>query len=192
MKNENALNLILEKITNLEQGQKALEQGQGVLVAEVSSLKEGQKALEQGQVALTSEVVSLKEGQKILTSEVADLKEGQKILTSEVADLKEGQKILTSEVAELKEGQKTLEQEQQSDRTLLEMTAAQVTNLLSDFKDMKSDIKSINAAVIKIEDEHGRKLSALFDGYQQNSDKLDRIEKQVSKHEDFIFREHMG
>ena len=48
-----------------------------------------------------------------------------------------------------------------------------------------SDIKDI---VIKIEHEHGEKIDALFDGYIQNSNKLDRIEKEVSKHENFILK----
>ncbi len=33
-----------------------------------------------------------------------------------------------------------------------------------------------------------KKLDTLFDGYKQNSDKLDRIEKEVSKQEEIILR----
>jgi predicted nucleotide-binding protein (sugar kinase/HSP70/actin superfamily) len=55
-------------------------------------------------------------------------------------------------------------------------------------QEMKSEIKDINKTVIKIEDEHGKKLTALFDGYKQNSDVLKRIEKEVSKHEEIILR----
>lgn len=47
---------------------------------------------------------------------------------------------------------------------------------------------SLENTVLKIEQEHGNKLDALFDGYKQNSEKLDRIEKEVSKHEEFILR----
>ena len=32
------------------------------------------------------------------------------------------------------------------------------------------------------------KIDSLFDGYKQNSDKLDRIEEEVSKHEEIILR----
>ena len=39
-----------------------------------------------------------------------------------------------------------------------------------------------------IENEHGRKLDALFDGYKQNSEKLTRIEAEVTKHQEVIFR----
>lgn len=39
-----------------------------------------------------------------------------------------------------------------------------------------------------IENDHGRKLDALFDGYKQNSEKLTRIEAEVAKHQEVIFR----
>lgn len=41
---------------------------------------------------------------------------------------------------------------------------------------------------ITIDSEIKPQLTALFDGYKQNSDKLDRIEKEVSKHEEIILR----
>lgn len=39
-----------------------------------------------------------------------------------------------------------------------------------------------------MEQEHSKKLDTLFDGYRQNSDKLDRIAEEVSKHEEIILR----
>lgn len=53
---------------------------------------------------------------------------------------------------------------------------------------VENEVKDIKRTVLKIEHEHGEKLSALFDGYKQNSDKLDRIESEVSKHEEIILR----
>lgn len=47
---------------------------------------------------------------------------------------------------------------------------------------------SLENTVLKIEQEHGDKLDALFDGYKQNSEKLDRIDEEVSKHGEFILR----
>ena len=38
------------------------------------------------------------------------------------------------------------------------------------------------------EQDHGKKLQALFDGYKQHSDQLDRIEEKVSEHEGIIVR----
>ena len=49
-------------------------------------------------------------------------------------------------------------------------------------------VDSLERTVLRIEHDHGEKLSALFDGYEQNSQKLDRIEQEVAKHEEFIIK----
>jgi predicted nuclease with TOPRIM domain len=54
------------------------------------------------------------------------------------------------------------------------------------FDSIEGEIKSVKETVCKIEVEHGQKLSALFDGYNQNAQKLDRIEAEVKKHDEFI------
>ena len=50
---------------------------------------------------------------------------------------------------------------------------------------LENEVKKINA---KIDHEVMPKIDALFDGYKQNSEKLDRIEKEVSRHEEIILR----
>lgn len=57
-----------------------------------------------------------------------------------------------------------------------------------DLQETKSELKEVKKTVVTIEHDHGQKLQALFDGYVQNSDKLDRIEKEVTKHEEIILR----
>ena len=52
--------------------------------------------------------------------------------------------------------------------------------------DMRLD--GIDKRLLFIEQDHGKKLQALFDGYKQHSDQLDRIEAKVSAHEDIIVR----
>lgn len=51
------------------------------------------------------------------------------------------------------------------------------------FEEVKNETKKTN---FKIEHEIMPKIDALFDGYKQNSDKLDRIEEEVSKREEII------
>ena len=46
----------------------------------------------------------------------------------------------------------------------------------------------IDRKLAVIEQDHGKKLQALFDGYKQHSDQLDRIEEKVSEHEGIIVR----
>jgi hypothetical protein len=49
-------------------------------------------------------------------------------------------------------------------------------------------LTGVEKTVLKIEQDHGEKLSALFDGYVQNTNKLDRIEDEVKKHDEVILR----
>lgn len=96
-----------------------------------------------------------------------------------------------------------------TDRELLELIAAQVgiittdvSNLTTDVSSLKIDVSELKESQKKVEDElsivkriaidmeedHGKKLTLLLDGYRQNADKLDRVEKEVSKHEEIILR----
>ncbi len=63
-----------------------------------------------------------------------------------------------------------------------------VAGMKVDLTGVKQDLTEVKQRVINIEIDHGKKLSALFDGYKQNSDKLDRIQEEVSKHEEIILR----
>ncbi|MDD4566131.1 MAG: hypothetical protein PHE79_11740 [Eubacteriales bacterium] len=75
-----------------------------------------------------------------------------------------------------------------TDRELLELIAAEVGSLKKDMKEAKDRLQSVENTVIKIENDHGEKLKALFDGYVQNSEKLERIEKEVTRQEEVILR----
>ena len=82
------------------------------------------------------------------------------IITADVSELKTDVSELKTDVSGLKEGQKSLEDE----------------------------LKSVKKVVIDMEENHGKKITLLLDGYKQNADKLDRIEKEVSLHEEIILR----
>jgi len=94
-----------------------------------------------------------------------------------------------------------------TDRELLEHIAAQVGALttqvdkvddrLTNVEDtltrvddrltrVESDLRFTKETVVKIEHDHGQKLNALFNGYRLTGEKLDRIEQEVTKHEEFI------
>jgi len=75
-----------------------------------------------------------------------------------------------------------------TDRELLELIATQVGEITKGMSEVKTRLTSVENIVTRIENEHGKKLSALFDGYKQHTDQLDRIEKEVSKHDEFIMR----
>jgi hypothetical protein len=66
--------------------------------------------------------------------------------------------------------------------------ADRLENLETDMGEIKSRPSSIESTVARIENDHGQKLGALFDGYKLNSEKLDRIEAKVAEHEEIILR----
>ncbi|SHH55535.1 hypothetical protein [Sporanaerobacter acetigenes] len=79
-----------------------------------------------------------------------------------------------------------------TDRELLELIAAQVGELIKDVStlkvgqnNLKDEVKKTN---VTIENDIQPKINALFDGYKQNPDKLNKIEEEVSKHEEFILK----
>ena len=75
-----------------------------------------------------------------------------------------------------------------TDRELLELIASKVGGLDKRIGGLEDKVQKIENTVINIENDHGGKLKALFDGYVQNSEKLDRIEKEVSRQEEVILR----
>ncbi|MDD2401973.1 MAG: hypothetical protein PHD60_07235 [Clostridia bacterium] len=53
----------------------------------------------------------------------------------------------------------------------------------------KEEFQKLSQQLTRIENNHGEKLSALLDGYKQNSERLDRIENKVTKHEEVILKQ---
>ena len=49
------------------------------------------------------------------------------------------------------------------------------------FDGMDNKINDINKTVINIEQDHGQKLNALFDGYKQNAEAINKINQKIDK-----------
>lgn len=86
-----------------------------------------------------------------------------------------------------------------TDRELLELIANQVGHLTKDVSDLKGDVSDVKSEFFElrkdiqktnsiIDSDIRSKLEVLFDGYKQNSSKLDRIEVEVSKQEEIILK----
>ena len=75
---------------------------------------------------------------------------------------------------------------------LFEFMTKMYNEIQGNFKQVNSRIDGVENEAkktnTKIEHEIMPKLDALFDGYKQNPDKLDRIQEKVSKHEEIILR----
>ena len=64
-------------------------------------------------------------------------------------------------------------------------TNTDISDIKFDLNTLKSDLKKIG---VKIDGDITPKIEALFDGYKQNSEQLNRIEQEVSKHEEVILK----
>ena len=68
----------------------------------------------------------------------------------------------------------------------------EITEMNSKFTQEMTEIKdklsSVEKIVINIEQNHSNKLGILFDAIEQHSEQLDRIEKNVSLHEEYIMK----
>jgi hypothetical protein len=86
-----------------------------------------------------------------------------------------------------------------NDRELLELIAAKVANLDTKVGSLDTKVGSLASEVSGLKDGQKRieitlehdispKIQALFDGYKQYTDQLERIEKEVSRHDEFIIK----
>ncbi len=90
------------------------------------------------------------------------------------------EKILTI-LAEMQvEQRKTNERLDSIESTQAEMQKTQA--------EMQTDLREVKNRVIFIENEHGKRLDSLFDGYKQNYDMLQRLEKKVAAGDEVILR----
>jgi len=82
-----------------------------------------------------------------------------------------------------------------NDRELLEFIAAQVGSLTQEvgglqkgLNSLENKVDAIDKTVIRMENDNNTQHTALFDGWKQNTQQLERIEKEVTKQEEIIMR----
>lgn len=75
-----------------------------------------------------------------------------------------------------------------NEEIIFELMTKMYNEMQNGFMIVNERLDKVEKSVVNIENDHGKKLDALFDGYVQNSEKLTRIEKEVSKHEEIIWK----
>jgi hypothetical protein len=88
-----------------------------------------------------------------------------------------------------------------TDRDILELIATQVGKLTTQVDGLmnqvdwlaanmatKDELAAVKAIVVRIEHDHGQKLGALLQAQKLTSEKLDRIEEEVSREEEIVFK----
>ncbi len=83
----------------------------------------------------------------------------------------------------------------ENDDKLFEFMTKMYSEMQRGFKEVnnrldnvENRLDNVEKSVVFIENDHGRKLDALFDGYKQNYEKLTTIEEEVTKHDEIILR----
>lgn len=56
-----------------------------------------------------------------------------------------------------------------------------LTQMQSDIAELKQESQFIKNIVVRMENEHGEKLDALFDGYSANFELIDRCDPRITK-----------
>lgn len=57
-----------------------------------------------------------------------------------------------------------------------------------DISGLKQDVSSLKKDMVRMEDKMDAKLSALFDGYKQNTEQIQELKKELSSQEEFIIK----
>jgi len=73
---------------------------------------------------------------------------------------------------------------------VFELLTEMYSEMTEQFKEIKSklDEKADKSDIVRMENELNPKVKALFDGYKQHTDILERIEKEVSRQDEIIMR----
>ncbi|AUG57712.1 hypothetical protein [Acetivibrio saccincola] len=127
---------------------------------------------------------------ELIFTEITGLKAGQERLEGEIVGLRAGQERLEGEIVGLRAGQERLEEGQQRLEARQQRLEARQQRLEARQQRLEARQQRLEDIVTRIENDHGRKLEALFDGWKQNTEQLkrhgeilERIESKLEKHE---------
>ena len=107
-------------------------------------------------------------------------------LTKDVTEIKKDLAGVKTDLDEVKTDLDEVKTDLDEVKTDLGEVKTDLDEVKTDLDEVKTDLDEVKIRVIRIENDHGLKLNALFDGYKQNAEKLDRIEKAVAKHEETL------
>jgi len=95
---------------------------------------------------------------------------------------------MQTSVETLQAGQETLQANMEALQTEQEKTNQRLDLIEDTLADVRNRVGRVEHIVLKIENDHGRQLAVLFDGYTQNTAQLERIETVLTRHEEVILR----
>ena len=109
-------------------------------------------------------------------------------LTEDMIEVKSRLTSVENKVTSVENKVTSIENKVTSAENRLTLVENKVTSVENRLTSVENRLTSVENVVTRIEHNHGQKLQALFDGYKQHTDQLERIEKEVSKHDEFILK----
>ena len=110
------------------------------------------------------------------------------LMTKMYADITNRMDSMQGDIKGVNKRLDNLENKVDNLETKVDNLETKVDNLENKVDNLETKVQHIDNKVSIIEQEHGKKLTALFDGYTQNAQKLDNIQEEVSKHEEVILK----
>lgn len=83
-------------------------------------------------------------------------------------------------------GQQEMKSDIQGMKSDIQGIKTEMQGMKADIQGMKAEMQQLNHRIAKIEEEHGKKLDALFDGYRLLSEKIDQLSKVKAQEEDMV------
>jgi phage shock protein A len=109
-------------------------------------------------------------------------------LTHEVIGLKQGQSRLEQGQSKLEKKVDNIEKKVDNLEIKVDNLEIKVDNLEIKVDNLEKKVDTIDKTVIRIENDNNTQHTALFDGWKQNTQQLERIEKEVTRQEEIIMR----
>ncbi len=112
----------------------------------------------------------------------------QELVLKQLQILTEGQKSFENRQESFEKRQESFENRQESFEKRQESFEKTLESLEDGQKNIAEDLNILKNRFTMFENDIMPKINALFDGWKQHNDQLNRIEEQVSKHEEFIIK----
>jgi len=109
-------------------------------------------------------------------------------MTRMYSEMQEGFKKLSGEISTIKGELTEVKEEVSTVKGELTEVKEEVSTVKGELAEVKFRLTSVENIVTRIEHDHGQKLQVLFDGYKQHTDQLERIEKELTRHDEFIMK----
>lgn len=171
MNKENTNELMAKIYAEMQNGFKRIDERLSLVEGEIQGVKGDFQGFKSDMQGVKGDVQGLKDGMQSVKDDVQSLKDDMQSVKGDTHNLNDDMQGVKGHIQGLNSDVHRIK-----------------SNFQNDMQDVKNELTILKNILIKIEVEHGQKLSALFDGYNLYSQRLDRIEAKVTQHDEFILK----